>query len=129
VDTSQRPAARIDQFSISPTGDIHSGRLAAESLLRGASNFQMHTIFQLPNGAFSMKTGNKTERSLHHLLFHPEEGLIAWLLDLKRRFGWKQEMSVYQMARWCQNNWKNVVEELSSANQSASFKQRGSLMT
>ena len=34
---------------ISATGDIHSGRIAAEYLLRGASSFQMHTLFQLPS--------------------------------------------------------------------------------
>lgn len=112
-------ADRMDQLPISATGDIHSGRVAAEYLLRGGSSFQMHTIFQLPNGAFSMKTGSKTEKSLHHLLFHPQEGFIAWLLDLKGRFGWKQDMNVHQMAQWCPNNWKNVVEELSSANQNA----------
>jgi hypothetical protein len=112
-------AERVDQLPLSATGDIHSGRVAAEYLLRGASSFQMHTIFQLPNGHFSMTTGSRTEKSLHHLLFHPQEGFIAWLLDLQRRFGWKQEISVCQMAQWCQTNWKDVVEELSSANQNA----------
>jgi hypothetical protein len=66
-----------------------------------------------------MKGGTKTEKSLHHLLFHPQEGLIAWLLDLKGRFSWEQEMNVVQMAQWCQNNWKDVVEELSSATENA----------
>ena len=118
-DARMRPADRMDQLPISATGDIHSGRVAAEYLLRGASSFQMHTIFQLPNGAFAMKGGTKTEKSLHHLLFHPQEGLIAWLLDLKGRFSWEQEMNVVQMAQWCQNNWKDVVEELSSATENA----------
>jgi hypothetical protein len=79
----------------------------------------MHTIFQLPNGRFSMQNGSKTEKALHHLLFHPQEGLIAWLLDLKQRFGWEQAMNVHQMALWCRKNWKNAVEELSTANQNA----------
>jgi len=110
---------RLGDLPISATGDIHSGRIAAEYLLRGASTLQMHTIFQLPNGHFSMQTGSKTEKALHHLLFHPQEGLIAWLLDLKQRFGWEQAMNVYQIAQWCQKNWKNTVEELSSADQNA----------
>ena len=118
-DARTRPAGRMDQLPISATGDIHSGRVAAEYLLRGASTFQMHTIFQLPNRHFSMTTGSKTEKSLHRMLFHPQEGLIAWLLDLKGRLGWKQEMSVFQMAQWCQSNWKDVVAELCSANQNA----------
>ena len=113
-----RQADVLDHLPISATGDIHSGRVAAEYLLRGASSFQMHTIFQLPNGQFSMQTGSKTEKVLHRLLFHPQEGLIAWLLDLKETFGWR-EMNVHQMAQWCQSNWKSVVEELSSANQNA----------
>ena len=114
-----RRADVADHLPISATGDIHSGRVAAEYLLRGASSFQMHTIFQLPNGQFSMQTGSKTEKALHRLLFHPQEGLIAWLLDLKETFGWEREMNVRQMALWCQKNWKDVVEELSSANQNA----------
>ena len=111
-------ADRLGELPISATGDIHSGRGAAEYLLRGASSFQMHTIFQLPNGQFSMQAGSKTAKALHRLLFHPHEGLIAWLLDLKETFGWR-EMNVHQMAQWCQSNWKSVVEELSSANQNA----------
>jgi len=79
----------------------------------------MHTIFQMPNGYFSMTTGSKTERSLHQLLFHPQEGLIAWLLDLKARFGWKPGINVSQMAGWCRSNWKDVVETLNSARQGA----------
>ena len=78
---------RLGDLPISATGDIHSGRLAAEYLLRGASTLQMHTIFQLPNARFSMQNGSKTEKVLYHLLFHPQGGLIAWLLDLKQRFG------------------------------------------
>ena len=111
-------ADRLGELPISATGDIHSGRGAAEYLLRGASSFQMHTIFQLPNRQFSMQAGSKTAKALHRLLFHPHEGLIACLLDLKETFGWK-EMNVHQMAQWCQSNWKSVVEELSSANQNA----------
>jgi hypothetical protein len=103
----------LDLLPLSATGNIHSGRIAVEYLLRGASSFQMHTIFQLQNSAFAMKTGSKTEMSLHHLLFHPQEGFVAWLLDLRRRFGWGKEMNVQQMARWCRGNWKSVTRELS----------------
>jgi hypothetical protein len=104
---------------VSATGDIHSGRIAVEYLLRGASSFQMHTVFQLPNTHFAMTTGNKTEKALHHLLFHPQDGLIVWLLELEARFGWKQTMNISQMAGWCRSNWKNVAEALCSANQNA----------
>jgi hypothetical protein len=111
------PAQVADQpreLPISATGDIHSGRVAAEYLLRGASSFQMHTIFQLPDSVFSMRTGNKAEKSLHHLLFHPQEGLIVWLLDLRSRFAWNPEMNVHQMAQWCRTNWTTVAEGFES---------------
>ena len=106
-------AAREDALPLSATGDIHSGRIAIEYLLRGASSFQMHTLFQLPNGAFSMRVGSKTEKCLHHLLFHPEDGAIAWLLDLQRRFVWKPEMNIDKKAQWCQQHWTAVAEQLS----------------
>ena len=118
ADARTRQRDLVDHLPISASGDIHSGRIAAEYLLRGASSFQMHTIFQLPNGQFSMPIGSKTERALHRLLFHPQDGFIPWLLDLKETFGWKQEMNIQQMAKWCQNNWKNV-EELTSEKQNA----------
>ena len=54
------------------------------SLFAGASSFQMHTYFQLPSGEYSMKTGGKTARALLELYFHPDEGLLAWLLHLRR---------------------------------------------
>jgi hypothetical protein len=116
TDAADVPAVGTKQPALLPlsaTGDIHSGRIAVEYLLRGAANFQMHTIFQLPNSAFVMNTGSKTEMALHHLLFHPQEGFLAWLLDLRRRFAWKKEMNVHGMAQWSQGNWKSVTMELS----------------
>ncbi len=98
---------------LSATGDIHSGRVAAEYLLRGASTFQMHTFFQLPDSEFAMQGGNKTEKALHHLLFHPQEGFLAWVLDLRARFGWKSDDKVNDMARWCEEHWNEVLEQLS----------------
>lgn len=96
---------------LSATGDVHSGRIAAEYLLRGCSTFQMHTIFQLPDGEYFMNTGGKPEKALHRLLFHPEEGLIAWLLHLRAKFGWKPGMCVREMAEWCRDHWPEVEAE------------------
>jgi hypothetical protein len=96
---------------VSATGDIHSGRIAAEYLLRGCSTFQMHTIFQLPDSEYAMNAGGKSEKALHLLLFHPEDGLIAWLLHLRGRFGWKSEMCVREMAEWCRDHWPAVQAE------------------
>jgi len=96
---------------ISATGNIVSGRIAAEYLLRGASSFQIHTFFQLPSGEYAMKTGGKTASALHQLYFHPEEGLLAWLLHLRRLFDWPVEWNVKQMAEFCMAPANNVWAE------------------
>ena len=97
---------------LSATGDIHCGRMAAEYLLRGASSFQMHTLFQLPDGEFEMWGGNKTEKALHRLLFHPSEGFLAWVLDLRERLCFNREANVQDIANWCREKWTVVVETL-----------------
>ncbi|MEX0718311.1 MAG: hypothetical protein WD066_17080 [Planctomycetaceae bacterium] len=74
----------------SATGNIHSGKMALEYALRGASSFQLHTYFQLPAAEYRMKTGTKIQKALCELYFHPEHGLVVWLehlsetLDLPR---------------------------------------------
>jgi hypothetical protein len=88
-------------FPISATGNIATGRIAAEYLLRGASSFQIHTYFQLPSSEYKMRTGSKTARALHELYFHPEEGLIAWLMHLRRAFAWPADWNIKQMAEFC----------------------------
>ncbi len=113
-------APRGEPLPLSATGDIHSGRIAAEYLLRGASSFQMHTLFQLPDSELTMRAGSKTEKALHHLWFHPTEGFIAWALHLRRRFGWSTEMNVEQMACWCRDHWPAIQEALADHAQSAS---------
>ena len=91
----------ICPFPISATGNIVTGRIAAEYLLRGASSFQIHTYFQLPSREYKMRTGSKTARALHELYFHPEEGLLAWLLHLRRAFDWPFDWNIKQMAEFC----------------------------
>jgi hypothetical protein len=126
-DLSQRNLAVLERFldarsaiparellPTSATGDISSGRVAAEYLLRGASTFQMHTIFQLPDSEFAMTTGGKTEKALHALIFDPENGFLGWVLDLRRRFQWKSELTVNDMAIWCSDHWNEVKKSLKS---------------
>ena len=96
---------------LSATGDIHSGRIAAEYLLRGASSFQMHTLFQLPVDEFPMRGGSKSEKALHHLLFDPENGFISWLLVLRERFRWQSVLNVSEMSAWCRSHWQEVAKE------------------
>ena len=88
-------------FPFSATGDINSGRMAAEYLLRGASTFQMHTFFQLPNDQYRMSRGSRTERALHELYFNPERGFLACVLRLRRALGWPEAWDVKRMADFC----------------------------
>lgn len=101
----------VCRLPISATGNIVSGRIAAEYLVRGASSFQIHTFFQLPSGEYSMKTGGKTARALLELYFHPDEGLLAWLLHLRRVFDWPVEWNITQMAEFCMEPANNVWAE------------------
>jgi hypothetical protein len=108
-------AIPVCNLPISATGNIVSGRIAAEYLLRGASSFQIHTFFQLPSGEYTMKTGGKTARALLELYFHPAEGLLAWLLHLRRLFDWPVEWNIKQMADFCMEPANNVWAEPASA--------------
>jgi hypothetical protein len=72
----------------------------------------MHTLFQLPDGEFTMRAGSKTEKALHRLLFDSREGFIAWMLDLRVRFGWKPETNTANAASWCRAHWADVAAEL-----------------
>jgi dihydroorotate dehydrogenase len=72
---------------ISATGDIRSGRIAVEYLLRGCSSFQIHTLFQLPAEAYAMRVGSKVQKALHLLYFDPDEGFIVWAWHAARRLG------------------------------------------
>ncbi|HEY0764095.1 MAG TPA: hypothetical protein VGD61_17090 [Pyrinomonadaceae bacterium] len=101
----------VCKLPISATGNIVSGRIAAEYLLRGASSFQIHTFFQLPSGEYTMKTGGKTARALLELYFHPEEGLLAWLLNLRRVFDWPVEWNIKRMAEFCMEPANNIWAE------------------
>jgi len=102
------PACKLP---ISATGNIVSGRIAAEYLLRGASSFQIHTFFQLPSGEYSMKTGGKTARALLELYFQPEEGLLAWLLHLRRLLGWPVDWNIKRMADFFMEPANNIWVE------------------
>jgi hypothetical protein len=96
--TGQLPPSHLP---ISATGNIESGRMAVEYLLRGASNFQLHTYFQLPNQEFRMQSNSKTERALHELYFNPERGLIAWLLHLRRVLDLPDSWNISRIAGFC----------------------------
>lgn len=79
---AERIAAGQPMLPWSATGNITTGKMALEYALCGASSFQLHTFFQLPNSEYKKTAGNKTEKALHELYLHPETGLVVWLHHL-----------------------------------------------
>ena len=65
------------------TGNICSGRLLLEYAQLGCESVQLHTFFQLPLSEYPATEGSRSQRALHALVFHPQEGLIAGMLDLE----------------------------------------------
>jgi hypothetical protein len=65
------------------TGNICSGRLLLEYARLGCESVQLHTFFQLPLSEYPATEGSRSQRALHALVFHPQEGLIAGMLDLE----------------------------------------------
>jgi hypothetical protein len=64
------------------TGNVCSGRVLLDYARRGCQSVQLHTLFQLPLGAYPAARGSRTARALHLLTFHPTDGLVAGLLEL-----------------------------------------------
>lgn len=87
LDQWQAVRGSKDSLPWSATGNITTGRMAVEYLLRGATSFQLHTFFQLPAEHYSMKIGNRTQRALHELYFHPQTGFVLWLHHWANQMG------------------------------------------
>jgi hypothetical protein len=68
---------------LSGTGNVSSGRMILEYAKLGCESVQLHTFFQLPLSEYAATAGSRTQRALHALVFHPETGLIAGMLDLE----------------------------------------------
>ncbi len=91
--TTSRPVRPSDPYLIrssklppgqvfAATGNICSGRMMVEYALRGATSGQIHTYFQLPLSEYPATAGSRSARALHALVFHPDDGLVAWILSL-----------------------------------------------
>jgi hypothetical protein len=79
-------AARAHGLALPPlsgTGNICSGRLILDYARLGCESVQLHTFFQLPLGEYPATAGSRAARALHTLFFHPDDGLVAGLLDLE----------------------------------------------
>ena len=98
-DLSERNLRVLDRIPRGPvpdlcgSGNICSGKMVVEYARRGCSAVQLHTFLQLPLSEYAATAGSRTERALHQLVFHPQDGLVAALLDeaaagrLERRGG------------------------------------------
>ena len=76
-------AARVQRPALCGTGNVSSGRMILEYAKVGCESVQLHTFFQLPLSEYPATAGSRTQRALHALVFHPESGLIAGMLDLE----------------------------------------------
>jgi hypothetical protein len=80
-------SARRSNLGLPPlvgTGNVSSGRLILEYARLGCESVQLHTFFQLPLSEYPATDGSRPQRALHALVFHPEDGLIAAMLELER---------------------------------------------
>ncbi len=79
------PRASAGIRGLTGSGNICSGRMILEYARRGCESVQLHTFFQLPLSEYPATHGSRTQRALHVLVFHPEQGLIAGMLELEAR--------------------------------------------
>jgi hypothetical protein len=70
---------------LSGTGNACTGRLILDYARLGCESVQLHTFFQLPLSEYPATGGSRAQRALHALVFHPEHGLIAGMLDSEER--------------------------------------------
>jgi hypothetical protein len=80
-----RTGVRFARRRWSGTGNICSGRQIAAYAERGCTSVQLHTFFQLPLSEYAATDGSRTARALHALVFDPQDGLIAVLLELEEQ--------------------------------------------
>lgn len=66
------------------TGNVCSGRLVLDYARAGCESVELHTFFQLPLAAYPASEGSRVQRALHALFFHPDDGLVAGMLELER---------------------------------------------
>ncbi|MEO8200260.1 MAG: hypothetical protein ABI679_07055 [Gemmatimonadota bacterium] len=81
--TLARESGASENIRLSGTGNICSGRVLLNYARLGCESVQLHTFFQLPLGAYASTGGSRTSRALHMLIFHPQDGLLAGMLELE----------------------------------------------
>jgi hypothetical protein len=66
------------------SGNVCSGRLVLDYARAGCESVELHTFFQLPLAEYPAREGSRTQRALHALFFHPDDGIVAGMLELER---------------------------------------------
>ena len=85
LETQLTPHANAGIPALTGTGNISSGRMILKYARRGCESVQLHTFFQLPLSEYAATHGTRSQRALHALVFHPQDGLIAGMLELEAR--------------------------------------------
>src|SRR5437588_756470 len=85
LETSPTPGASPGFPGLTGTGNICSGRMILDYARRGCESLELHTFFQLPLSQYPATHGSRTARALHALVFAPDDGLIAGMLELEAR--------------------------------------------
>jgi len=83
LETRLTPGTSPGIPELTGTGNIHSGRMILDYACCGCESVQLHTFFQLPLSEYPATHGSRPQRALHALVFHPQDGLIAGMLELE----------------------------------------------
>lgn len=86
---------RILPTSVSATGNICSGKMMLEYAKRGCGTGQLHTFFQLPKSEYGYDLGGRSKSALHHLMFHPDDGLVVHLETIRQDAGYGGKVLCY----------------------------------
>jgi hypothetical protein len=74
---------KVESPPCTGTGNICTGQLLLDYAKLGCESVELHTFFQLPLSEYPATNGSRTQRALHSLIFDPETGLLAGMLDLE----------------------------------------------
>ena len=75
----------VTRRGLTGTGNVCTGRIVVDYARRGCESVQIHTFLQLPLTEYPATQGTRTQRALHALMFHPEDGLVAVILELEAK--------------------------------------------
>lgn len=78
-----RSEAATRPWRLAGTGNVCTGAMVLRYARLGCESVQLHTFFQLPLSEYPASEGSRTARALHKLVFDPEDGLVAGLLELE----------------------------------------------